>query len=252
VKLAAGAFCVVALALPLHARDDAALKQALKRFNDDYYRAGAKLDEKIAAVVELAKFRSPLAAKALASLLTRDALQVRLVAARELAKFQGVDGADGALLGALRSKANGGQKMTQVRIMALRGLGELKTKDAAADVDRLVEDKEIWVAKAAVDAAGKIRVRTSVAPLIAALRRIEGPSGMNALPSNPLEAELSESNLQGILKEEVLQTKPKTERELLKDPIRAALKSITQQDFAAVKEWEAWWAKSKATFQVPD
>jgi hypothetical protein len=136
--------------------------------------------------------------------------------------------------------------------MALRGLGELKTKDAAADVDRLVEDKEIWVAKAAVDAAGKIRVRTSVAPLIAALRRIEGPSGMNALPSNPLEAELSESNLQGILKEEVLQTKPKTERELLKDPIRAALKSITQQDFATVKEWEAWWAKSKATFQVPD
>jgi HEAT repeat protein len=142
--------------------------------------------------------------------------------------------------------------MAQVRIMALRGLGELKVRAAAADIDRLVEDKEIWVAKAAIDAAGKIRVRTSVQPLIAALRRIEGPSGANALPVNPLEAEFPEVTVKNILKEEVLEQKPKTERELLKEPILAALKSITQQAHVAARDWEAWWAKSKATFQVPD
>lgn len=251
MKLAAGAFSF-ALALSLHAQEDAALKQAVRKFNDDFYRNGAKLDEKIASVVELARFRSPSVVKALSPLLGRETLQVRIVVARELARFQDVDGAGDALLGALRSRANAGSKMSQVRIMALRGLGELKMRGAAADVDRLIEDKEVWIAKAAVDAAGKVRVRTSVAPLLHALRRIEGPSGTNALSVNPLEAEFPEVTVQNILKEEVLQSKPKTERELLREPIQAALKSITQHAFATVKEWEAWWAKSKATFQVAD
>lgn len=251
MKVVAGAFAVV-LALPLCAQEDAALKQAVRKFQDDFYRSGAKTDEKIAAVVELARFRSPSIVKHLSPLLIRDSLQVRIVVARELARFQGVDGADDALLGALRARANLAPKMAQVRIMALRGLGDLKARAAAADVDRLVEDKEIWVAKAAVDAAGKMRVRTSVQPLLAALRRIEGPSGTNALPVNPLEAEFPEVTVQNILKEEVLQSKPKTERELLREPILAALKSITLQAFATAKEADAWWAKNKATFQVAE
>lgn len=251
MKLAAGAL-TLAIAFPLCAQEEAALKQALRKFHDDITRGGAKTDEKIAAIVELAKFRSPLIVKTLSPLLSKDRLEVRVVVARELAKFQGVDGAGEALHCALRSRPNATAKMAQVRIMALRGLGELKARAASADVDRLIEAKEIWVAKAAIDASGKIRVRTSVQPLILALRRIEGPAGMTALPANPLEAELSEANLQSILREEVLQTKPKTERELLKEPLRAALKSITRQAFATVKEWETWWAKNKATFQVAE
>lgn len=251
MKLAAGAF-TLAFAFPLLAQEDAALKQAVKKFESDISRSGAKTDEKVAAVVELAKFRNPSIAKTLAPLLSRDCLEVRVVVARELAKFQGVEAAADALLSGLRSRPNAAAKMTQVRIMAIRGLGELKSKAAAADVDRLIEDKEIWVAKAAIDAAGKIRVKSSVLALIVALRRIDGPAGMTALPANPLEAELSETNLQSILKEEVLQTKPKTERELLKEPLHAALKSITQQAFATAKEWEGWWSKNKATFQVAE
>ncbi len=251
MRVLAGALAF-GLAMSLHAQDEAALKQALRSFQDDYYRAGAKVDEKIAAVVELSRFRTPLIVKTVSPLLLRDAVQVRVVVARELAKFQGVDGADGALLGALRSRSNATPKAAQVRIMALRGLGELKARGAAADVDVLISDKEVWVAKAAVDAAGRIRVRSSVAPLVAALRRIEGPSGANRLPLNPLEEELPELTVKNILREEILKQKPEVERELLKEPILAALKSITQQAFATAKDWEAWWAKNKATFQVAE
>lgn len=46
---------------------------------------------------------------------------------------------------------------------------------------------------------------------------------------------------------------PKVKRySLLMGVIRAALKSITGQDFPSHKLWMEWWSKNKSTFKVLD
>ena len=43
----------------------------------------------------------------------------------------------------------------------------------------------------------------------------------------------------------------KTEREILRDPVMAALKSITRQNFGTHSEWSRWWVNSRRRFEVP-
>ena len=229
----------VAFALALLGPQDAEIKQAIKRFQAEFHRAGAKPDEKIAAVRALAKHPDEAVLRTLAPALHRESLPVRIVIVRELTAFAGVPGTGAALLNALRNRANGGNKYAPVRIMLLRGLGELRCAEAAADVNRLIEDRTVWIAKAAIDAAGQLKQRSSVPFLIGALKRMEGPAG-EGLPSFGILEELEEL----IPSRDVVRAAtsvPKTERDVLLQPLRSALLSITGKTFATGREYEAWW-----------
>ncbi len=252
MKVASGMLALLCALGRVEAQEGEFQKQALQKFHDTFDSATAKDDDKAAAIVQLAQLKTPATAKALVPVLTKSAVPFRMVAARELAQFKGVSGASDALLSALRSQSNLNDKARSVRILALRGLGDLQARDAAGDVEKLLEDRNEWIAKAAIDAAGKIRARSSVAALLVAFRRIEGPEGKNEISVNPLEAELPPTSLQGILKEERGRTKPVSSRDLLREPVLGALKSITCQEFATLRDWETWWRKSKSGFTVPE
>ena len=250
MKIAAGVVCLLFLAGPRP--QDPAVRMALKKFEDDFYRNGAKPDQKIQAIIGLAIHKNEHVVKALTPVLTREvSSSVRIVAARELARFTAVPQAGQAVLAAFRNMANGGNKYSAVRIMLLRGLGELRVKEAAPDVDRCIEDRNVWVAKAAVDAAGKIRNRSSVDAMIGALKRIEGPMGDVQVAMNPLIDAFKEVTIGGLLGADGNE-RATSERDFLRQPINEALRAITRVPYTSSKEWDGWWKANKAGFEVKE
>jgi len=230
-------------------QDDKTFLPAIKKFREEYYKVGAKDDDKIAAINYLAQHRHERIVAELTPMLTEASLPVRMITARMLAQFSGVEAAPRELLNGLRSTANSGKKQTCVRIEILRALGNLRYKPATVEVAKMVEDREVWVAKAAIDACGRIRAQEAIDPLLKALRRIEGAAGYSEV--YPLDEILEGVSRGSLLKPDPNQKRP-TERDVLKQPILSALNSITKQSFPASKDWDSWWSKNKATFRVPE
>lgn len=254
MKIAAGVLALVLFAGPKPAPkpQDPATKAALKKFEDEYHRNGAKAEQKIQAILGLAVHKNEHTVKALTpALVARDVAAIRIVAARELARFNSTPQAGQALLAALRNNVNGGNKYAAVRVQLLRGLGDLRVKDASADVDRLIDDKNVWIAKAAIDASGKIKNKKSVDTMIDALKRIEGPMGDAQVALNPLIDAFKEVTLGGLLGADG-NDRPMSERDLLKQPINSALASITRMPYSTSKEWDTWWKTNKSTFEVKE
>jgi len=245
---------ILGLLLPGNPPDDTTFQPALKRFQADYYKLGAKDDEKILAVRALAQYHHEKIVRALAPFLTEAPLQVRLMTARELGQFAGVEAAPKELYAALKSPANAGKHEAAVRIEILRGLGALHYAPAAADIARLVEDKEVWVAKAAIDAAGRVRAPEAMAALIKSLRRLESKNGDAEVSINPLDEMFPEMpTTTTLLRPDARQTaKRPSEREVLKAPILAALQLITHQTWETSKDWDTWWTKRKGNFKLPE
>jgi HEAT repeat protein len=250
VTIAAGIFaCLATLAAP---QDEKNLQSAIQKFKDDYYKVGAKEDEKIAAVNYLSQHRHERIVRVLSPLLSEAPPAVRMIAARALSNFHDVDLAGRELMNALQAGANSGKKQSCVRIEILRALGALHYRGAGSVAAKLVQDREVWVAKAAIDATGHIRVSDAIAPLIKALSRIEGKEGDSEVSVDPLDSLIEGYGKNDLFKQDARLAKRPSERELLRAPILAALQSITKQSFASGKEWEAWWSKNKSTFAVVD
>ena len=235
-------------------QDDPTFQPAIKTFHEDYSKHGARDDDRIQAVRVLAQYHHERIVRVLAPLMTEASVAVRVMTARELGKFAGVDAASKELLGALHSPVNAGKKEAPVRIEILRGLGALRYTPAAPDVARLVEDKDVWIAKAAIDAAGRIRTPEAMSPLIKALRRIESKNGDAETSLNPFDELFPEMvNASTLLRPDSRQTAKKpSEREVLKAPILSALQLISRQNWESAKEWDTWWTKRKTNFRLPE
>lgn len=249
MTLTAGA--LVAFLSAFGALQDDNLQPALKRFRDDYYKNGANEDDKIAAVNYLARNRHETVVKTLAPLLTEASIPVRVMVARSFSQFHNIETAARELLGALTAQANSGRKTSCVRIEVLRSLGALRYKPAGAGVARMVEEKEVWVAKAAIDASANIRIADAVVPLIKALHRIEGKEGDAEISVDPLDI-IEGVDAGSLFRKDPREPKRPNQRQLLRDPILGALRKITNQSFASAKDWDAWWSKNKQTFRVPE
>lgn len=239
--------------LAAFAPQDNNLQSAIQKFKDDYYKVGAREDDKIQAVNYLAQHRCEKVVRVLSPLLSEAPPAVRMIAARALSNFTDVDLAGRELLNALQAGPNSGKKLACIRIEILRALGVLHFKGAGVAAAKMVQDREVWVAKAAIDATGRIRVADAVAPLIKALSRIEGKDGDSEVTIDPLDGIIEGYGKNDLFKQDPRGEKKRpTEREVLRAPILAALQSITKQNFGCAREWEAWWSKNKATFAVVD
>jgi hypothetical protein len=251
VTITAGTLFAIVAAFT--APQDNNLTSAIQKFKEEYYKVGAREDDKIQAVNYLAQHRCEKVVRVLSPLLSEAPPAVRMIAARALSNFSDVDLAGRELLNALNAGANSGKKVAPIRIEILRALGALHYKGAGTMAAKLVQDREIWVAKAAIDASGRIRVADAIVPLIKALARIEGKSGDSEVTVDPLDGIIEGYGKNDFFKADPRgQEKRPTEREVLRAPILAALQSITKQNFGCAKEWETWWSKNKATFAVVD
>lgn len=227
---------------------------AVEKFRSIYKEAGP--DEKVAAIRDLAQVKHPLVLEVLAPLLTGASIEVRIVTARELGAFRSVDGTAKRLIAAIEHRDNRQPKAAGVRITILRSLGELRAVEAADLVNDRIADREEWVAKAAVDAAAKLRQKISIEPLLKEYGWVESRKGDKELGVDPLEGAVVTSSTDPV---DVIRghspkqkrEKPKTCRELLVPAIEAALTSITRRELAGLGAWGEWWTRNKAHFQVP-
>ena len=248
MTLTAGAL-IGLLALVQDAKD---IQPAILKFTQDYYKSGADLDDKISAVNYLAQYRHEKVVRELTALLSEGSIPIRIMVARSFSRFCNVDLAPKELLNALHSQANSGKKQTAVRIEILRALGDLKYKPAALSIARFIEDKEVWVAKAAIDASGTIKFVEAIAPLIKSLHRIEGKEGDAEITVDPLDGILEGVDAGSLFKRDPREPKRPSVREMLRDPIIDALRKLTGQSYSAAKDWDGWWQKNRANFKLPE
>ncbi|RPH38452.1 MAG: HEAT repeat domain-containing protein [Planctomycetota bacterium] len=248
MTLTAGAL-IGLLALVQDAKD---LQPVILKFTQDYYKSGADLDDKISAVNYLGQYRHEKVVRVLSPLLCEATIPVRIMVARSFSRFCNIELASKELLNGLHAQANSGKKQMSVRIEILRALGDLKYKPAAASIARFVEDKEVWVAKAAIDASGKVKFAEAIAPLIKALQRIEGKEGDAEISVDPLDGVLEGVDAGSLFKRDPREPKRPSVREMLRDPILGSLRKLTGQSYTAAKDWDTWWQKNRSGFKRPD
>lgn len=123
-------------------------------------------------------------------------------------------------------------------------------------VDEHIGDRQEWMAKAAIDAAGKLRQKVSVEPLLKEYGWVESKRGDKELGVDPLEGAVVTSSTDPFDVIRGHSPKPKKEnpttcRELLVPALESALASITRQDLSGLEAWGEWWTRNKAHFQVP-
>lgn len=252
MTLAAGALIGFLTTLATPQDDQKHIQSAIRKFKEDYHKPGAREDDKIAAVNYLAQYKHEKIVKVLGSLMVEAPPSVRMIAARALSHFTEVDAAGRELAAALQAQPRNVKNISAVRIEILRALGALRCKPAGGAVSKLVNDRAVWIAKAAIDATGKIRISEAIYPLIKALQRIEGREGDAEVTVDPLDDLVEGVSKGDLFKSDPRQPKRPTERELLREPILKSLESITKQTFTSSREWDVWWGRNKMTFQVED
>ena len=93
MSLTAGTLGVVLSLFTAPPQDDKSLKPAIDHFKEQYFKAGAKDDEKIDAVNYLSQTHHERIVKVLAPLMAEASLPVRIMIARSLGQFTDVEAA---------------------------------------------------------------------------------------------------------------------------------------------------------------
>jgi hypothetical protein len=243
----------LAFLLSLLPQDDAAAKAAL-----EVYKAATtkSKDPKahVDAVAELAKTPHESVAAKLGSLLSTEASEVRIAAATALSSFKTPPelklSASKFLVQALTSGAN--TREIEVRIAILGAIGALQEETAANALKSHFDDKEPKIACAALAAAGALRSKILVEPLIGVVRESEKLASGGALPppaplpgkggKTPGKPPPPPPNQKDTDKEK------KDRAAMVNGAAESALAALTAQNLRTADEWEKWWSKNRSTF----
>ena len=228
---------LLALALAA-ADDDAAATAALDKFKADSKSRDAAV--RASAVAELAKTQHDKVTAKLAQLTMVDEKEVRVAAARGLGTVaENRKKAVGVLIAAAGPNAREPAVMAAI----LDALGKLKEPPAAAEVERHFKSKQIPEGKAAIEAAAAIGSRTSVYPLIDALRWLEeGAKEAPALNNN------AGNNVPGLGGGGTIDEAARERERMLRPLVLKALETLTKTKHGGAKEWEDWWKSEGAKF----
>jgi hypothetical protein len=241
--------------LAVMAQDDVAAKVALESFKTSY---GKSKDPKsrAEAVTELAKTLHGSVANKLASLLTTDDKEVRISSATGLGTFNRpaeLKQSAAKFLGqALTSGANA--REVEVRVAIFAALGTLQEETSTNTVKSHFEERDAKIACAAVSAAGGIRSKTLIEPLIQVLKECERDLKPMAPPPAPPPAKGKAPS--PFLPPSPAQREPdkdtKDRANALIAAADTALSNITRQEgLKTGDDWERWWIKNRSTFTVP-
>jgi hypothetical protein len=228
--------------------DDAAVTAALDKFKADY--KSKELDQRVAAVTELAKTPHDKIIAKLSLLLGVDEADVRIAAAKGLVEQpENKKKAALALAGALGANLN----LIPVDVVILEQLGVLKEDLTAPEVEKyFAKTGPLDIQKAAIVASGKIRSVSSIDPLIKLLKELEqevqknnGPTGAGKVKGIGGKGVPGKA---GAVKNGNAEERNRA-MELL-PAVRASLTAITGASCPDAKDWEAWWAEHRASFRV--
>lgn len=219
--------------------------EALERFKTAYKSKDAA--DRATAVAELAKTPHEKVVATLAALLVTDDLTVRIAAAKGL----------GASTEALRKKAstalnrafgpNVGQPLVSAALV--EALEAIQAGLGLAAVKANLRSPDTATSRAAIEAAGQVRDKSFVSPLIDHARFLEAAS-RDATNVGPNGRTVTGGGLPGVGGTAGDPDAPKRAKVLV-PLIYQSLASITRQEFRTVAGWQDWWRKNEADFSVP-
>jgi hypothetical protein len=243
---------LLAVVLALAPQDAAAAKAAL----DTYATATAKSKDPRAhaeAVAELAKTLHETVATKLGSLLTTEDNQVRMAAAAGLRGFiqppELKVSAARHLAQALTAGAN--LRLVDVRVAIFEALGGLQEESSANAIKSHFEEKDSKIACAAVAAAGALKSKTLIDPLIQLLRECEKIVNEGNVPPPPPTvkgAKVGKSPPPGRNNNNDTDREKKDRASAVGGAAQSALTSLCQQNLKTSDEWEKWWIKNRGSF----
>jgi HEAT repeat protein len=230
------ALLVLALLVQAAAQDDkAAIDEAIKRFNKAF--ANPTPSARATAVLELSKTPHDRTLKSILPLLNSDVSDVRAAAAKGLIEFgDWKKVVTPSLTGALQSNA----KDYKVQVAILDALGKMADPMALPTVHGTFKEPDVRVTKAAIAAAGTMRQKDSMDAILELQKEVQ-----KWLKNNQSGPYRDDKGQQGDA------NACKTRLEDLQKTMIKAYQEITKEKWATANEWEIWWGKKKATFEIP-
>jgi HEAT repeat protein len=229
------ALLVLALLVQAAQDDKAAIDEAIKRFNKAF--ANPTPSARATAVLELSKTPHDRTLKSILPLLNSDVSDVRAAAAKGLVEFgDWKKVVTPSLTGALQSNA----KDYKVQVAILDALGKMGDPMALPTVHGSFKEPDVRVTKAAIAAAGTLRQKDSMDALLELQKEIQ-----KWLKNNQSGPYRDDKGQQGDA------NACKSRLEDLQKAMIKAYQDITKEKWATASEWEIWWGRKKATFEIP-
>ena len=227
---------LLAALLLLQAADDkAAVDEACKRFAKSF--ANPSPGARATAVLELSKTLHDKTLNRILPLVVSDVSEVRIAAAKSLAEF-----ADWkkvvtpALISALKQN----EKDLKVLEAIYGTLGKLQDPMAISTVHGNFRESDVRIAKFAILCAGAMRQKESMDALLELQKDVQ--KWIKNKQAGPYRDEKNQQGDDNAIK---------TRHEDVQKTIIKAFQDITREKWATPKEWELWWEKKKATFEIP-
>lgn len=225
---------IVAL-LQAAADDKAAVDEAVKRFNKAFANPNAAA--RATAVLELSKTPHDRTLKAILPLLHADVTDVRVAAAKSMVEFADWKKIVNPSLAAA-FQANG--KDHKVQSAILDSLGKMVDPIAVATIHGALRDSDARVATAAIAAAGSMRQKESMDVLLGLQQDVQ--KWLKNKQAGPYRDDKGQQGDENACK---------TRLEGIQKAMIKAYQEITKERWATANEWEIWWNKRKATFEIP-
>jgi HEAT repeat protein len=229
------ALLVIVLLFQAAADDKAAVDEAVKRFNKAV--ANPSPAARATALLELSKTPHDRTLKVIMMYLNQDVSDVRVAAAKSMSEFGDWKKiVTPTLASALQS--NG--KDAKVQSAILDSIGKLADPASLETVHGNFRDADTRVAKSAIGAAGAMRHKESMDALLELQKDVlKWLKNKQAGPYRDEKGQPGDDNA------------CKTRLEDLQKTIIKAFQDITKERWATANEWEIWWGKKKATFEIP-
>jgi HEAT repeat protein len=226
---------LAALLLVQAADDKAAVDEAVKKFGKAF--ANPNASARATAVLELSKTPADKTLNRILPLISQDVSDVRAAAAKALAEY-----ADWkkvvtpSLMAAL--KAN--EKDIKVQDAIYGTLGKLQDPVALSTVHGNFREADVRIAKAAISCAGAMRQKESMDALLELQHDLQ--KWLKNKQAGPYRDDKGQQGDDNAIKGRL---------EDIQKTIIKAYQDITKEKWATAAEWEIWWGKKKATFEIP-
>jgi len=234
----------IILALSLLAQaakpDETAANEALDKFKADY--KARETGGRVTAVADLAKTQADKVYIRLGQVLTSpEEKEVRIAAAKGLG---GATENKKKPVSILVASIAPNSKDNSVVAAILEAIGKLGDQSAVATVENSFKSKDVIVLKAAVDAAGELKSRSSVPLLIDLCKRLE--EGAKEAPSTG--GNYGGGKLPGVGGGGVTDDQAKERERVVKPVVIKVLGNLTKTNLSLAKEWEDWWRTEGGKF----
>ncbi len=234
----------VALILALFLADEKDAAEALSKFGAAFKTKD--VDERVAAVAELAKTRHEKVYTKLGSLLLTDVREVRIAAAKGLGSAEDHQKkVTSYFLNGFLANAND----LAVEAAIIEALDALQAGLGRSALESYLKSPDIATAKTAIETAGELRKKDYIGSLIELDKHLE-QRAKEYLSAGPRAKGLVGKGLPGDQGTTVDSEAPKRQKALA-PVIDKVLGALTGQKFATPQEWDDWWRKNASTFKIP-